>query len=68
MAEMAAQKKPVVQLTGTDGNVFALIGVCAKALRKAGLATEATEMTNRVFKSGSYDAALAIMTEYVDAR
>jgi len=36
-------------------------------LKKAGLNEEAKEMTERIFKSESYDKALQIIMEYVDA-
>lgn len=60
--------KPQVKLTGQDGNVFNLIGVAANALRKAGQPDQAKEMTDRVFSASSYDEALQIICEYVDAR
>ena len=55
-----------VKLTGTDGNVFALMGKVAKALRRAGHPDLADEFTKKVFQSGSYDESLRIMMEYVD--
>ena len=60
------QKKPRVKLVGQDGNVFNLIGICAKALRKAGQNDAATEMTKECFSAGSYDNALQIMMKYCD--
>lgn len=59
-------KLPEAQLTGEDGNVFNLIGICSRVLKKAGQAKEAGEMTARIFKSGSYDEALGIMSEYCE--
>ena len=59
-------RKPVVQLTGQDGNVFNLIGICSRALRKAGRVEEARLMQQRVFQAGSYGEALTIMGEYVE--
>ncbi len=58
-------RKPVVQLVGQDGNVFNLVGICSRALKKAGLRENAKTMQERVFKSGSYEEALSIMGEYV---
>jgi len=58
--------KPKCKLIGKDGNVFNLIGIVSKTLKKAGKSEEATEMQIRVFKSGSYDEALQIFQEYVD--
>lgn len=63
---MEENKKPRVKLVGQDGNVYNLIGICSKALKKAGQADKAKEMTNKIFNCGSYDLALAIMMEYCD--
>jgi hypothetical protein len=65
MEEVEADK-PQVQLTGTDGNVFALLGLCTRALRKAGQADQAKELAEKVMASGSYDEALALMAEYCE--
>jgi hypothetical protein len=60
--------KTKVKLTGTDGNVFALIGKCSAALKKDGKYAEAKEMVTRCFCTGSYDEALRIMMEYCEVR
>jgi len=60
-------EKPECELVGTDGNIFALMGRAAKALRRAGMKVEATEMSGKVMESGSYDEALQIIMQYVDA-
>ena len=59
-------QKPRAKLIGADGNVFNLLGIASKALKRAGLGDEAREMQERVFKAASFDEALSIMTEYVD--
>ena len=59
-------KKPKVKLSGKDGNVFNLIGICSAALKKEGYREQATEMAKKCFASGSYDEALSIMMEYCD--
>jgi len=59
-------KKPKVKLIGQDGNVFNLIGICQRALRKAGMHDEAKELSAKCFKADSYDEALCIMMEYCD--
>jgi hypothetical protein len=64
---MNDKNKPQVKLVGENGNVFNLMVICQKALRKEGMYDEAKEMVDRIFHSGSYDEALAIMCEYVDA-
>lgn len=59
-------KKPKAPIIGADGNVFNLIAICSRELKKAGYSKQATEMTNRVMKAKSYDDALAIMFEYIE--
>lgn len=59
-------RKPAVQLTGQDGNVFNLAGICSRALRKAGRVEEAKAMQERVFKARSYGEALSILGEFVE--
>ena len=66
--EPVAFVKPKCKLVGTDGNVFSLIGLASKALRKAGLPEKAKEMSTKIFACGSYGEALSIMDEYVDIR
>lgn len=60
------QTKPEVTLVGEDGNVFNLIGICSKALKRAGQAENAKKMSAECFKAGSYDEALQIMMKYCD--
>jgi len=59
-------KKVDAQIIGADGNVFNLIGICQKALKKNGYYNEASELFSRVTNSHSYDEALQIMCEYVN--
>ena len=59
-------KKPSVKLTGEDGNVFNLLGICTKALKRAGSDDKSKELRSRVFAAKSYDEALAIMGEYCE--
>lgn len=58
--------KPKCKLIGEDGNIFNLIGIASRTLRRAGLGDKAKEMQNRVTSSGSYSEALAIIMEYVE--
>lgn len=60
------KKKPDCPLIGRDGNIFNLMGIASRTLRRNGMAEEAKEMTNRIYQSGSYDEALCIMGEYVN--
>lgn len=59
-------KKPLAKVIGQDGNVFNLIGICSKALKRAGFPEKAKEMTERCFGSDSYHSAIGIMAEYCE--
>jgi spore maturation protein SpmB len=61
------KRKPVANISGQDGNVFNLMGICSTALKSVGKHEQATEMLNRIMSgAGSYDEALQIMAEYCD--
>lgn len=61
-----ADIKPKVKLTGTDGNVFALLGRCTKALKQAGQSDKAHSLAEEIWACESYNAALSLMMEYCD--
>ncbi len=62
-----ASRVPVdCPLIGQNGNIYNLVGIAAKTLKRNGLSAEASEMTEKVFGSGSYDEALGIIGEYVN--
>lgn len=61
-----AHKKPSCQLSGTDGNVFFLLGRVTSTLKKAGLKDKVEEITQKVFACESYEEALSIFEEYVE--
>ena len=58
--------KPECKLSGTDGNVFAIIGKVSRSLKQAGQPEKAKEFTEKAFKSGSYDAVLQLCFDYVE--
>jgi len=60
------QTKPKVKLTGQDDNVFNLIGIASKALKRAGQSENANKMTKECFDSGSYHEALSIIMNYCE--
>lgn len=69
MGEVTVQtekEKPDCELIGQDGNVFNLMGIASRTLRRAGQSEEATEMCERIRDSGSYHDALNIIGEYVN--
>jgi hypothetical protein len=63
-----APRKPRCRLTGTDGNVFAVIGFVRRALRNAGQIERAREFVERAGAARSYDEVLRLCFEYVDVR
>ena len=63
---MAENKKPIAKVIGEDGNVFNLIGICSRALKRAGQNDKATELFKKVTSCGSYDEALCIMSDYCE--
>ena len=54
-----------VQLTGEDGNAFAIMGAVRKALRKADVASEEIEDYMTESKSGDYDNVLVTAMKWV---
>ena len=66
MSNESKRTKPDCPLIGEDGNVFHLVGIAARTLKRNGLSEQASEMMAKVFGSGSYDEALGIIGEYVN--
>lgn len=60
------RNKPDCPLIGADGNIFNLMGIASRTLRRNGMADEAKEMCGRITSSGSYHEALDIIGEYVN--
>lgn len=59
--------KPKCRLIGEDGNIFNLMGIATRTLKKAGQFEKEKEMTRRITtEAKSYDEALQILMEYVD--
>jgi len=48
-----------VELTGRDGNAFAILGTVIKALKRAGVPADAIDEFSSKAKSGDYDNLLA---------
>lgn len=61
------KKKPVVKLTGEDGNAFLILGKVSDALEAAGMKEEAKAFMREATK-GDYDHLLATACEYVTVR
>lgn len=59
------KEKPTVQLVGTDGNAFSIIGRVKKALRQAGADEEYVQRYQAEATSGDYDNLLVVTMGYV---
>lgn len=60
------KQKPDCELIGQDSNIFCLMGIASRTLRRNDMVDEAKEMCDRIRASGSYDEALCIIGEYVN--
>ena len=58
--------KPTVKLIGKDGNIFNLMGIASRALRKSGQEKQITEMTERIQNCSNYSEALMTIAEYCE--
>lgn len=58
--------KPKVQLSGQDGNVFAIISACIRALRRAKMLDKAEEFREKTRQARSYDEVLVLAMQYCD--
>ena len=59
-------KKPTVQLSGKDGNVFFILGTVRQALRKSGADEEHVQKFLAEAKEGDYDHAIQTCMKYVN--
>jgi hypothetical protein len=55
-----------VQLSGNDGNAFAIIASVRNALKKAGASTEELSQYSQESMRGDYDDLLRVAHEWVD--
>ena len=55
-----------VQLTGNDGNAFAIMGSVRSALRRAGATKEQIDEYSNASMSGDYDKLLRVACEWVE--
>lgn len=58
--------RPKMQLAGQDGNIFSIMGRASRLLSDSGQADKAKEMRGRVMDCLSYEAALKVVSEYVE--
>ena len=57
-----------VQLTGNDGNAFAVMGAVRKALKKNGVPDEEIKEYQEDSMSGDYNHLLCVASDWVDVR
>jgi hypothetical protein len=55
-----------VQLTGNDGNAFAIMGAVRSALKKTGATQEQIDEYMKASMSGDYDNLLRVAMEWVE--
>lgn len=65
-ASIVHMEKPTVTLSGENGNVYNVIGIVMKALRRSGGKALADEFQTKAFAKNSYDEVLALCFEYVE--
>ncbi len=59
-------EKPKCPLISQNGNIFNLMGIASKTLKRNGMSNDAKEMCDRITSSESYVEALSIIDEYVE--
>lgn len=55
-----------VQLSGEDGNIFAIMGRVSRAMKTGGFRKEAEQMGKEVRSTHSYQEALEVIADYVE--
>lgn len=58
--------KPTVELIGTDGNAFAILGKVTRELRKAGFDSDYIQKYKEEAMAGDYDHLLQVTMKYVE--
>ena len=60
------REKPTVQLTGNDGNAFAVMGAVTAALRNAGYTNKEVHEYQSQAMSGDYNNLLAVSMRWAN--
>ena len=66
MSEAIKYPEVQVQLTGNDGNAYAILGNCQKAARQAGLTKDQIDEFVNEAMSGDYDHLLQTCMKYFE--
>jgi hypothetical protein len=59
-------KKPQAKLIGEDGNIFNLMAIASRVLKKAKKLEEDKKMQKEIWECQSYEEALMKISEYVE--
>ena len=62
------ENKPTVQLSGNDGNAFAIIGACSRAAKNAGWDSARISEFEDEMMSGDYNNLLQVACKHFDVR
>ena len=62
----APEERPVVKLTGSDGNAFAIMGKVKQALKRSGADKEYIDQYITEAMSGDYNNLLVVSMEYAE--
>ncbi len=66
--ETGSGGKPIVQLTGKDGNAYAILGTLRFAAKKAGWSEDHWLLVKKRLENGDYNHLLAVAQEEFDVR
>lgn len=66
MSDGGKQSGIPCRLIGEDGNIFNLVGLAIRALKRGGRTDLVEPLQQEVFASKSYEEALARIMEYVE--
>lgn len=61
-------RRPVIKLTGQDGNAFNILGIMRKGLRDEGVSEERISEIMEEAKSGDYDHLLQTVMKYCEVQ
>lgn len=66
MSDTEIKERPAVELIGTDGNAFAVLGRCCRAGRAAGWDKDRIDAFMDEAMSGDYDRLLGVVMKHFD--
>lgn len=67
-ARATADDKPVVQLSGENGNAFFIIGRCMRIAKQSGWSDDEISALQYEMRAGNYDHLLQTAMKYFDVK